>query len=328
MAQPDDPARTVRPRYLEEPSYCALNTVRALKCLAFAKLSTAELADIIQLSPRTARRVVQRLMREGFVAQERRRGGHYYATLRLAVLRRQMLDHAPFAQAATPRLVQLAHGTRCMAQLWVRGYDEQIVCAVCADRRADSPAVSALGDVVPAPLSAAGTVLRGDQWSSCYVQHATGPTFAAAVVDSGQVVAALGVTGEPQSRYISTADASRGLPDQSERVPSADAPSSPDVFPPSRQRGSHPAAYETRLARQARMPRTAVLILPCQRLSVLEACAPGSTLRSSDPQLDPPHGGRAKPLTSAVSASCQSRCACVGSQLPRNSRAASPSHRA
>lgn len=67
MAQPDDPARTARPRYLEEPSYCAMNTVRG------------------------------------------------------------------------------------MAQLWVRGYDEQIVCAVCADGRAGSPAVSVLGDVVPRP---------------------------------------------------------------------------------------------------------------------------------------------------------------------------------
>jgi DNA-binding IclR family transcriptional regulator len=139
--------------------------------------------------------LIQRLMLEGFVTQKR----GYRATLRLAVLGRQMLEHHPLTQAATPRVAQLAHDTRCVAHLWIRGYDEHVVCALRADGRTDFPAVSVLCDVAPASLSAAGTVLlpdRADQWSSCYVQHATEPTFAAAVVKRGHVVAALGVTGD------------------------------------------------------------------------------------------------------------------------------------
>jgi DNA-binding IclR family transcriptional regulator len=200
MHEQGGPAQPSRARYPEPVrAYAAMNTVRALERFAFAALSTSQLADSLQVSARTARRLIQRVELEGFVTQESGYRGRYHATRRLAVLGRQALDQTPLVRAATARVAQLAEDTRCLAQLWIRGYDELVVCAVRADGRTGYPAVSVLCDVAPAFSSAAGTVLlpdRAHQWSSCYGQHDEEPTFAAAVVERGHVVAALGVTGD------------------------------------------------------------------------------------------------------------------------------------
>jgi DNA-binding IclR family transcriptional regulator len=178
-----------------------MNTVRALESVAFAALSAPELADSIGVSVRTARRLLQRLALEGFVAQERGHRRRYHTTLRLAALGRQLLDHAPLAQAAAPRVARLAQDTASVAHLWIPGYDDQVVCAVHADGRTGEPTVSVLRDVALASASAAGNVLLEDRArlrSCCYLRLplATEPAFAAAVFERGHVIGALGVTGE------------------------------------------------------------------------------------------------------------------------------------
>ncbi len=157
------------------------------------------MALLKKISVRTARRLLQRLALEGFVSQA---GGHrrrYSATLRLAALGRQMLDHAHVARAAEPRVAQLGRATGAIAHLWIAGYAEQVVCAVHADGRADSPAVLILSHVASAPSSAPGTVLLSDRArlrSCCYVHLEAEPMFGAAVLQHGQVIAALGITGD------------------------------------------------------------------------------------------------------------------------------------
>src|SRR5690349_19520881 len=155
MHEQHNPARPSGVRFPEPVrAYAAMNTVRALERLAFAALSAPELADGLQVSVRTARRLLQRLALEGFVTQERGHRRRYHATLRLAALGRQMLDHAPLAQAAAPRVARLAEDTSCVAHLWIRGYDQHIVSAVRADGRTGCATVSLLCDVAAASLSA------------------------------------------------------------------------------------------------------------------------------------------------------------------------------
>jgi DNA-binding IclR family transcriptional regulator len=176
-----------------------MNTVRALERLAFEPLSTSELADSLQVSVRTARRLLQRLALEGFVTQERGHRRRYHATLRLAALGRQMVEHVPLAQAAAPRVARLAHDTSCIAHLWIPGYDNHVVCAVHADGRTGCPTVLVLCDVTSASSSAAGNVLLPDRAqlrSCCYLHLAADPAFAAAVLQRGHVVGALGLTGD------------------------------------------------------------------------------------------------------------------------------------
>jgi DNA-binding MarR family transcriptional regulator len=180
-------------------AYGTMNTVRALECLAFAPRSAPELAESLKVSVRTARRLLQRLALEGFVIQE---GGHrrrYHATLRLSSLGRQLLDHAPLARAAAPRVARLAEETSSVAHFWISGYDEHVVCAVHADGRAGDPAVSVLREVASAFSSPAGSVLlreRSRRRSSCYVDLDAEPAFATAVFERGCVVAALGISGD------------------------------------------------------------------------------------------------------------------------------------
>jgi hypothetical protein len=200
MHHQHNPAPPSRARYPEPVrAYAAMNTVRALERLAFAALSAPELADSLQVSVRTARRLLQRLALEGFVTQERGHRRRYHATLRLAALGRQMLDHAPLATAAAPRVARLAYDTSGVAHLWIPGYDHQVVCAVHADGRTGYATVSVLCDVASASSSAAGTVLLPDRAglrSSCYLHLTAEPAFAAAVLERGRVVAALGLTGD------------------------------------------------------------------------------------------------------------------------------------
>jgi DNA-binding IclR family transcriptional regulator len=200
MHEQHKPARPSRARYPEPVrAYAAMNTVRALEHLAFAALSTAELAASLQVSVRTARRLLQRLALEGFVIQEGGHRGRYHATLRRAALGRQMLNHAAVVRAAAPRVARLAHETSCVAHFWIAGYEEQVVCAVHADGRTRSPAVSLLCEVAAAPSSAAGAVLlrdRAELRSCCYMHLSGEPTFAAAALQRGHVIGSLGITGE------------------------------------------------------------------------------------------------------------------------------------
>jgi DNA-binding IclR family transcriptional regulator len=180
-------------------AYAAMNTVRALERLTFAALSAPELAASLQVSVRTARRLLQRLALEGFVTQERGHRRRYHATLRLAVLGRQLLDHAPLAHAAAARVAELARDTGSVAHLWIAGYGDHVVCAVHADGRGGCPAVAVLCDVAPASASAAGPVLlpaRAHLRSSCYLHDLAEPAFAAAVLAGGRVAGALGLTGD------------------------------------------------------------------------------------------------------------------------------------
>jgi hypothetical protein len=122
-----------------------MNTVRALECLAFTALSAPQLADRLQVSVRTARRLLKRLALEGFVIQERDHRRRYHATPRLAALGRQLLDHTPVVTAAAPRVAQLARDTSCTAHLWIPGYEGQLVCALHADTQPEHPTVCGFG---------------------------------------------------------------------------------------------------------------------------------------------------------------------------------------
>jgi DNA-binding IclR family transcriptional regulator len=176
-----------------------MNTVRALEHLAFTALSTSELAESLQISVRNARRLIQRLELEGFITQEKRGSWRRYrATLRLAALGRQTLDHSPITHPAAAAVAQLAHDTACAAHLWISGYDQHLVCAAHADTPTGRQPVAFLAHVAAAPKSAAGTVLLTDRAhlrSSCYQHATTEPTFAAAVLHNSRVIAALGITG-------------------------------------------------------------------------------------------------------------------------------------
>jgi|SRR5579871_2068059 len=198
MHEQDNPARRTgagRPEPVR--AYATMNTIRALECLAFGALSAPELAERLAVSVRTARRLLKRLALEGFLTQEPGHRRRYHATLRLAALGRQMVEHTPLAHAAAAHLARLAHDTGAIAHLWIPGYNEQLVCALHADGRAGRPTIAILPEVTPAPTSAAGNVLlktRAHLRSSSYLHLTAEPTIATSVQHRGHTIAALALT--------------------------------------------------------------------------------------------------------------------------------------
>ncbi len=197
MHEQDNPARLSGVRGHESVrAYAAMNTVRALEHLAFAALSTSELADSLQVSVR-ARRLVQRLALEGSPAT---RAGTAAATTPRCTWPYwgpRCSGTPPWCRR--PILARLACDTCAVAHLWMPGYNEQAVCAVHADARGGCPAVSVLRHLALEPSHAAGPVLLADRAqlrSSCFMHADAEPIFAAAVLQRGHVVAALGVTGD------------------------------------------------------------------------------------------------------------------------------------
>lgn len=192
---PRDPAGNLRPEAVR--SYGTMNTVKALEQLALAPQSAPELATALGVGVGCARRLLQRLHVEGYVFQE---GGHrrrYHATLRLAVVGRQLLANAILPRLAGRWVPRLAQATACSAHLWVAA-GEEALCVVHA-----APAVEATPSAEPAlceltsdsGCAAAGVLSVTVRQASAYVRDGATAASAASVVQRGSIVAALGITG-------------------------------------------------------------------------------------------------------------------------------------
>lgn len=162
-----------RTRRAAEPvrAYAAMNTMRALERLVHGPVSAPELAEHLEVAPRTARRILRRLELEGYAAVCADTPRRYRATLRLAALGRRAIDHDPLIRAAGPIVAALARTTRAAAHLWIPLAPD--VCCVlhAASDGTATPAAPMLGRRSSAWANAGGRALVAYQ-----------PDFAAAVV--------------------------------------------------------------------------------------------------------------------------------------------------
>lgn len=159
--------------------YAVMNTVRALERLALTPHSSTELGEALGIDPRTARVMLQRLAAEGYVVQGRGNRRRYRPTLRLAAMGRQLLERARLPRMAEWWVAELAATTGCTGHLWIPASD----------------AVMCLLHGVEPEATAPSAVLDRERLShrSCIYAH---DAAAAAIVDGGLVVAAIGITGE------------------------------------------------------------------------------------------------------------------------------------
>lgn len=177
-------------------AYGAMNTLRALERLAHRSHTTVELAESLQVTTRTARRLLERLEAEGYATREGGRRPRYRATLRVAGVGRQVATRSALVRAAAKRMVPIATATGCTADLWVPGAD-----AIVSVLRAEPPRwvrTAANAGHVPsvAPDGALARVFREPHLiSGLHASGQGGGVAAAAVLQSGVAVAALGVTG-------------------------------------------------------------------------------------------------------------------------------------
>ncbi|MCW2994382.1 MAG: IclR family transcriptional regulator [Conexibacter sp.] len=135
-----------------------------LELLAYESLSAPQLAVALEAHPRTVRRVLARLVEDEYVVcgdDSRRR---YRPTMRLVALAGQVLHNSMLVQRARPYVALAYERTGAMAELVMPSY-QSVLCVLRCDVEGEiaGPAVQ---EVLPAHGCAGGKVLLAhrDRW--------------------------------------------------------------------------------------------------------------------------------------------------------------------
>jgi DNA-binding IclR family transcriptional regulator len=140
-------------------------TMRILELLAFAPLSAPQLADALHAHPRTVRRVLTRLVDDGYLTQSDEGRRLYEPTMRLVALAGQVVETSPIARRARPYVALLHERAGMTAHLVVPSY-RSVVCLVHRASSEPEDAPPRLRELVPAHCTAGGKALLAfrDRW--------------------------------------------------------------------------------------------------------------------------------------------------------------------
>jgi IclR family transcriptional regulator, KDG regulon repressor len=170
-----------------------VRTLRTLEFLSQRAWKAQDLAAALSVHPRTAGRLLERLLSEGYVA-ETDREREYTATLRIVTLAGQILERTDLVRVAFPYVVQLRNRTGEASHLSVAG--EGAVVHLLQETGESVVMVKPnLGEEVPYHCSAVGKVLlaylpvRRDRIASLDFKAQTNRT----IVDPDAYFAELGV---------------------------------------------------------------------------------------------------------------------------------------
>src|SRR3954471_17335141 len=96
--------------------------MQALEVLAFQPLSAPQVAAALQVHPRTARRLLNRLRDEGYLSRTEDERRLYAPTMRLVALAGQIVVRARIAERAVPVIAALHAETGAFAHLAIPSY--------------------------------------------------------------------------------------------------------------------------------------------------------------------------------------------------------------
>src|ERR1044072_2449982 len=82
-------------------SFFVVRTMQALEVLAFQPSTAPQVADVLRVDARTARRLLNRLADEGWLVRTEGRVRTYTLSLRLVALAAHFLERSPLTKAAT-----------------------------------------------------------------------------------------------------------------------------------------------------------------------------------------------------------------------------------
>lgn len=138
--------------------------MRVLELLAFAPLSAPQIAAALHAQPRTVRRVLGRLVEEGYITFRDERRRLYEPTMRLVALAGQIVENSDLARSARPYVSLLHERTGATAHLVVTSY-QSVLCLVHAAPD-DVDTRPRMRELVPAHATAGGKALLAwrDRW--------------------------------------------------------------------------------------------------------------------------------------------------------------------
>jgi DNA-binding IclR family transcriptional regulator len=137
-------------------SFFVIRTMQALEVIAFQPASAPQVAEVLRVDARTARRLLNRLTAEGWLVRTEGRVRTYTLSLRLVALASHFLERAPLTKLATTVVRELQERTGGIAYVVVPSYRS----VLCLARSAADPAARPHArELLPAHSAAAGKVL-------------------------------------------------------------------------------------------------------------------------------------------------------------------------
>jgi IclR family acetate operon transcriptional repressor len=143
-------------------SHFVARTMQALELLAMHPLSAPQVAEALEIHPRTARRLLTRLTEDGWLTRGDDTRRVYSPTLRIAALAGHVVERNAVAEAAKPFVHGLNEEFGAAAHLMVPSY-RWVLCIV---HGADGEPRAGLHELAPCHATATGKVLLAwrDAW--------------------------------------------------------------------------------------------------------------------------------------------------------------------
>jgi DNA-binding IclR family transcriptional regulator len=146
-------------------AWYATRTMQALEVLAFRPCSASQVADAIGVHPRTARRLLARLVADGYVSRIDGDYRRYSPTMRLVALAAQVLERNEVGREGAQYVKQLHDRTGETSHLTMPSY-QSAVCVIHRSASEGEHVQCHLRELVPVHASAAGKALLAyrDRW--------------------------------------------------------------------------------------------------------------------------------------------------------------------
>jgi DNA-binding IclR family transcriptional regulator len=162
--------------------YFVSRTMHAIEVLAFQSATAPELAGALQVHPRTARRLLNRLVDDGWLTRTEGRHRRYSPTRRIVALAAHYADRSPLVAAARPEVEALRAASGRSALLAIPSYRSTLRLVYEIAPGDDQPSAP---ELAPAHATAAGKVLLAHrpEWRESVFELPLDALTAATIVD-------------------------------------------------------------------------------------------------------------------------------------------------
>jgi DNA-binding IclR family transcriptional regulator len=147
-------------------SWYATRTMQAIELLAFQPCTAPQVAAALQVHPRTARRLLNRLVADGYLTRSEGERRVYAPTMRIVALAGQVVERSELTSVAMPVVTRLQEELGGTAHLVVPSYRSALCLVHCAAGGAAAIVRPQLRELVPCHCTAAGKALLAyrDRW--------------------------------------------------------------------------------------------------------------------------------------------------------------------
>jgi DNA-binding IclR family transcriptional regulator len=176
-------------------AFLVSRTMQAVELLSFQEASAPQVADVLRVHPGTSRRLLNRLVSDGWLTRSDGYRRTYTPTMRIVAMAAQLAARDPMLRAAQPIVERLHVETGAVVHLCIPSYR----AALCLVHRAGGPDVRPqLRELVPAHAAAAGKALLGyrDAWRASVLSQPLERLTPETVVDPDAIEREAAVTTE------------------------------------------------------------------------------------------------------------------------------------